>query len=47
MTATARRRKWWGWGYEDDGIDPAAYDRLRASLMRALGDPPAQTDRGR
>jgi len=36
----ARRRKWWGWGYEDDGIDPADYERLRVGLFRNLGDPP-------
>jgi alkyldihydroxyacetonephosphate synthase len=37
VTATAPRRKWWGWGSEDDGVDPAAYERLRRSLGGALG----------
>jgi alkyldihydroxyacetonephosphate synthase len=40
MTAIERRRKWWGWGYDDDGIDPSAYERVRAGVMRSLGDPP-------
>jgi alkyldihydroxyacetonephosphate synthase len=37
MIATGQRRKWWGWGYEDDGVDPGAYERLRRSLFQALG----------
>jgi hypothetical protein len=38
MTVTLQRRKWWGWGYEEDGVDPAAYESLRASLLHLLGD---------
>lgn len=34
-----RRRKWWGWGYEDDGVDEAAFDTLLDLLGGALGDP--------
>jgi len=46
VTATMRVRKWWGWGYEEDGVDPAAYERLRASLLHVLGDAaPRRTQR--
>ena len=38
MTTTLRRRKWWGWGYEEDGVDPAVYESLRAALLHLLGD---------
>jgi alkyldihydroxyacetonephosphate synthase len=43
-----RRRKWWGWGYEDDGVDEGAFLRLLEALRRILRvteladrDPPA------
>ena len=32
-----RRRKWWGWGYEEDGLDETTLASLRARLGRALG----------
>jgi alkyldihydroxyacetonephosphate synthase len=34
-----RRRKWWGWGYEDDGVDETAFAGLLRALGRSLGDP--------
>jgi alkyldihydroxyacetonephosphate synthase len=38
MTTALGARKWWGWGFEQDGVDPAAYEGLRASLLHLLGD---------
>jgi alkyldihydroxyacetonephosphate synthase len=34
-----RRRKWWGWGYEDDGVDETTFAGLLRALGRSLGDP--------
>jgi len=32
-------RKWWGWGYEDDGVDGATFDGTLRALSRLLGEP--------
>ena len=32
------RRKWWGWGYEEDGVDEAAFAGMLSALGRILGD---------
>lgn len=34
-----RQRKWWGWGYEDDGVDGASFETLLRVLRGFLGDP--------
>ena len=34
-----RPRKWWGWGYEDDGVDEGAFGAMLGAVERALGDP--------
>ena len=33
-------RKWWGWGYEDDGVDDVAFER---DCLEALDAPARQT----
>ena len=33
------RRKWWGWGYEDDGVDEGTFGAMLRAVERALGDP--------
>jgi hypothetical protein len=35
--ASERRRKWWGWGFEDDGVDEAGFQRLLEALRGILG----------
>ncbi|HLQ62359.1 MAG TPA: FAD-binding oxidoreductase [Candidatus Acidoferrales bacterium] len=40
-TASERRRKIWGWGYEGDGLSPAELDGLAAIFAKRFGlDPP-------
>jgi alkyldihydroxyacetonephosphate synthase len=34
-----RRRKWWGWGYEEDGVDEGAFGAMLRAVERVLGDP--------
>jgi alkyldihydroxyacetonephosphate synthase len=34
-----RQRKWWGWGYEDDGVDEDAFGATVRAVERILGDP--------
>jgi alkyldihydroxyacetonephosphate synthase len=34
-----RPRKWWGWGYDDDGVDETAFAGLLRALGQLLGDP--------
>ncbi len=36
------KRKWWGWGLEDDGIDDRAFATIVESLERVLGPMPAR-----
>jgi alkyldihydroxyacetonephosphate synthase len=31
---TARARSWWGWGYEDEALDDASSESLRAALSK-------------
>src|SRR6186713_1248288 len=32
-------RKWWGWGYEDDGVDEATFETTLMALTQLLGEP--------
>jgi alkyldihydroxyacetonephosphate synthase len=48
VTARVRRRKFWGWGYEGEGLTPEELEQLARSLAGRLGvselkaaDPPA------
>ncbi|MBV8683573.1 MAG: FAD-binding oxidoreductase, partial [Caulobacteraceae bacterium] len=37
-----RRLRFWGWGYEDEGLSPDEADRIRAGAARAIGHAPAE-----
>ena len=42
--ARVRRRKFWGWGYEGEGLTPEELELLARSLAGRLGVPESQID---